>query len=141
MKNLIIILTGTLLLPTTGRAAEPTHSLTNKQAKELILTATTPADLMRLTRYFEAEAKADEAESQEPAAIMSDNTLAPQPGYRRGNHSPGSTAGLHPSSGHGITTITGAKACLGIAPCPGTRFRGPAFAPNIKIQAEKKMLS
>ena len=63
------------------------------------------AQLTRLIASYTSRGRVKAASYQRP--ITAD---CPQPGHCRGSHSLSKSPGLHPCAGHGIKTITGAKA-------------------------------
>jgi len=67
MKKVLIVLAGGLILSAAGFASEGSRPLSNKEAKQLIATASTPADHLRLAKYFELKAEKLEAEAREHA--------------------------------------------------------------------------
>ena len=69
MKTLLTILVSGLVLSVTAFAAEPVSSITAKEVKQLITTASTPADHLRLAKYFELRAAKLDAEAKEHAEM------------------------------------------------------------------------
>ena len=67
MKTVVAILVNGLILSVAGFAAEPVKPLGNKEAMQLTMSASTPADHLRLAKYFELKAEKLEAESKEHA--------------------------------------------------------------------------
>ena len=77
MKNLLTVLVSGIVLSVAGLAAEPAKPLTNKEAKQLTLTASTPADHLRLAKHFELQAARLEAEAKEHAEMARDYRANP----------------------------------------------------------------
>jgi hypothetical protein len=65
MKSFLIVLVSSVVLSVVGLAAEPARPLTKKEAMQLAASANTPADHLRLAKYFELKADKLEAEAKE----------------------------------------------------------------------------
>ena len=69
MKTFLTILVSGLVLSVAGLAVGPAQPLTNKEVKQLIATASTPADHMRLATYFQLKAEKLESGAKEHAGM------------------------------------------------------------------------
>ena len=69
MKSILTVLVSGIVLSLAGLAADSHRPLTNSEAEKMSATAATPADHLRLAKYFELKAVKLDAEAKEHASM------------------------------------------------------------------------